>query len=50
MMTKSMHIAMNDLKLERLWVVYPGTKGYPLHEKVECIGIQDLARVREMIA
>ena len=49
-MTKSMHIALTDLKLERLWVVYPGVKGYPLHEKVECIGLQDLGKVREMIA
>ena len=49
-MTKSMHIALNDLKLERLWVVYPGEKGYPLHEKVECLGLHDLGKVREMIA
>lgn len=49
-LTKSMHIALADLKLERLWVVYPGEKGYPLHEKVECIGLQDLGNVREMLA
>jgi uncharacterized protein len=49
-MTKSMHIALTDLKLERLWVVYPGERGYPLHEKVECIGLQDLVKVREMLA
>jgi predicted AAA+ superfamily ATPase len=48
-MTKSMHIALTDLKLEWLWVVYPGEKGYPLHEKVECIGLRDLVNVREKI-
>jgi predicted AAA+ superfamily ATPase len=48
-MTKSMHIALQDLTLERLWVVYPGPESYPLHEKVECISLRDLARVREII-
>ena len=28
--TKSMHIAIDDLGLEHLWVVYPGTMEYPL--------------------
>ena len=49
-MTKSMHAALADLDLERLWVVYPGTKGYPLHEKVECIGLNDLNKIRAVIA
>lgn len=31
--TKSMHIALEDLKLEHLWVVYPGTRRYPINEK-----------------
>jgi hypothetical protein len=48
-MTKSMHIALNDLKLERLWVVYPGAKGYPMDEKVECIGLTELGRVVKRI-
>jgi uncharacterized protein len=45
-MTKSMHVALNDLKLERLWVVYPGSASYPLHEKAECIGLKDLGRIK----
>ncbi len=36
-MTKSMRITMQDLKLERLWVVYPGPTGYPMDEKIECV-------------
>jgi predicted AAA+ superfamily ATPase len=32
-MTKSMHIATADLKLDRLLVVYPGTRHYPLNDK-----------------
>lgn len=33
-MTKSLRIALEDLKLERAWIVYPGTESYPVHEKV----------------
>ncbi len=33
-MTKSMHIALEDLKLERAWFVYPGKESYRVHEKV----------------
>ena len=33
-MTRSMHSALADLELERLWVVYPGKESYPLHERV----------------
>lgn len=33
-MTKSLHIALEDLKLDRAWIVYPGRESYPVHEKV----------------
>jgi uncharacterized protein len=33
-MTRSLHIALEDLKLERAWIVYPGRDIYPVHEKV----------------
>lgn len=49
-MTKSMYTALRDLKLERLWVIYPGEKGYPLHEKVECIGLSNLEQIKKIIA
>ena len=48
-LTKSMHNALTDLKLERLWVVNPGAKGYSPHEKVECISLNDLNKIRTMI-
>jgi predicted AAA+ superfamily ATPase len=44
--TKSMRIAMQDLKLERLWVVYPGQNGYPMDEKIECVSLAQLQQVR----
>jgi len=36
-MTPSMRLALEDLKLERLAVVYPGTKQYPLAEAVHAV-------------
>jgi hypothetical protein len=41
--TRSMRIAMSDLQLDTLWVVYPGTGGsYSLGEGVEVIAVQEL--------
>jgi len=47
--TKSMRIAMQDLRLERLWVVYPGKTGYPMDENIECVALADLGRIREAL-
>lgn len=41
-LTKSMHIARQDLKLERLLVVTPGRQSYPLADWAEVVGIRDL--------
>ena len=41
-MTKSMHIALEDLKLERIFTVYPGKEAYPMHEKVEALPLTQL--------
>ena len=32
--TRSMHAALRELKLERLWVVYPGEKRYPISDRI----------------
>jgi len=37
-----MHIALNDLKLHRLFVLYPGHRSYQLHQKVEVVSVQSL--------
>lgn len=42
LMTKSMHTALRDLKLERLFVVYPGDVSYPMNEHTEAVGITNL--------
>jgi len=36
-MTPSMRIALDDLKLERIVVVYPGTLRYPIADRVEAV-------------
>jgi len=47
--TKSMRIAMQDLELERLWVVYPGQNGYLMDEKIECVSLSQLGQIRETL-
>jgi hypothetical protein len=44
-MTKSMHVALADLGLEALHVVYPGPRRYRLDRRVEVIPIGELPSV-----
>lgn len=41
-MTKSLHIALADLQLERAWIVYPGKTAYPVHERVRVCPLSEL--------
>jgi uncharacterized protein len=41
-LTKSMHVALQDLKLKHLLVVYPGSNGYPLAPGVEVVSLRQL--------
>ena len=41
-MTPSMRIALEDLKLERIAVIYPGQKRYELHKKVSVVPISQM--------
>lgn len=43
-LTPSMQIAMTDLKLDRIAVIYPGLKRYPLTDKIEAVPLQELSR------
>jgi hypothetical protein len=36
-MTRSMHVALADLRLDHLWVVYPGQDRYEIDEKVTAL-------------
>ncbi|MEI6786117.1 MAG: ATP-binding protein [Verrucomicrobiota bacterium] len=41
-LTKSMHTALHDLKLERLFVVHPGQDSYVMNDQTEAVGITHL--------
>ncbi len=43
-LTKSMHIAHTDLRLDHLLVVTPGTRSWPLAQWAEVVGIDQLTR------
>lgn len=43
-LTPSMQIAMTDLELDRIAVIYPGLKRYPLTDKIEAVPLQELSR------
>lgn len=38
-MTRSMHSALADLRLDRIFVIFPGDAGFRLHERVEAVGL-----------
>jgi hypothetical protein len=42
---KSMHIAIKDLGLAHLWVVYPGRERYPLGERITALPLRELPRL-----
>jgi hypothetical protein len=44
-MTKSMHTALADLRLARIYVVYPGVERYPLYPQVEAMSLAECLRV-----
>jgi len=41
-LTRSMRIALEDLQLDRLIVVYPGERPYPLSEKVKVLPLESI--------
>jgi len=47
--SRSMHVALADLALSHLWVVYPGTRRVPLHEAITALPLTDLTAGREAL-
>jgi hypothetical protein len=43
-LTPSMTTAMKDLGLEALYVVYPGTRRYPLGDRIEVVPLSTMAQ------
>lgn len=46
-LTRSLRIALEDLELDELTVIYPGEKVFPLHEKVQAMGLKNFLRPEE---
>ncbi len=43
--TNSMHIALQDLNLDHLWVIYPGEHRYPVHQKITVLPITQIDEI-----
>ena len=41
-MTRSLHVALEDLGLTKAFIVYPGKERYPIHKKVEAVPLSEL--------
>jgi predicted AAA+ superfamily ATPase len=46
-LTPSMRIAVSELNLERLWIVYPGNEVYPVTEKITALPLAKLETIRD---
>ncbi len=44
--TKSMHIALQDLQLDHLYLIYPGTRVFPMEEKITACGLEKVASLQ----
>jgi len=44
--TKSMNIALTDLKLDHLYVIFPGTQQFPLSENITACGLSSLNTIK----
>jgi len=48
-MTPSMRLALEDLKLERILVIYPGIKQYELHKKISVVPFHKFTGISKLI-
>src|SRR3990167_1363600 len=44
--TRSMNIALEDLKLDHLYLIFPGDREFPLTEKVTACGLEVLEKIK----
>jgi hypothetical protein len=40
-----MRVALNDLKLDHLWVIYPGQHRYPVDDKITVLPLGSIHEV-----
>lgn len=43
--TRSMYTALQDLQLARIWVIYPGNREYPVHDRVTVITLKQIVNL-----
>ena len=43
--TRSMRVALADLALDRLWIVYPGDEAYDLDDRIAALPVADVPRL-----
>ena len=48
--TKSMHVALHDLSLEHLWVVYPGKERYQIHDRITVVPAVEIPSLAKSLA
>ena len=46
---KSMHVALETLALDHLWIIYPGKHKYPVHEKITVWPLRDISTLPDQI-
>lgn len=44
-MTKSLHVSLNDLKLDRAYIIYPGDQAYQVDEKVDVVPLKSVLEI-----
>jgi hypothetical protein len=47
-LTPSMRIALDDLRLNKLWIVYPGLQRYDLNNKVTAIPFDEVIAMKRV--
>ncbi len=45
---RSMHIALKDLGLEHLWIIYPGDQKYALDEKITVLPLEEVSQLEHI--
>jgi len=48
--THSMRTAIADLQLKHLWIVYPGSKAFPMDRNISAWPLQDILKLRKSMA
>ena len=48
--TGSMRNILDDLRLNHLWIIYPGRQAYPAHEKITVWPLKDVADLADQIS